>query len=112
MTTTEESVFQLAEYFTNDYFIAKGFILLGDVYLDQGNLFQAKATLESVIENHDGEELNSLAKEKLQLILSLEESRNQNGKEEEIIIDLLNDMDIDYESFMEEEEESTVEDEE
>jgi tetratricopeptide (TPR) repeat protein len=112
LTTTEESVFQLAEHFTNDYFIAKGFILLGDVYIDQGNLFQAKATLESVIENHDGEELNALAKEKLQVILSLEESQNQNGKEEEIIIDLLNDMDIDYESFMEEEEENTVEDEE
>lgn len=104
LTATEESVFQLAEHFTNDYFIAKGFVLLGDVYLAQGNLFQAKATLESVIKNHDGEELNALAKEKLQLILNLEESQNQDLKEEEIIIDLLEDMDIDYEYLLEEEE--------
>ena len=43
-TETEEQIFQLAENFTDDYHIAKGFILLGDVYLMQGNLFQAKAT--------------------------------------------------------------------
>ena len=34
----------------------KGFILLSDVYVKQDNNYQA-ATLESIIENHDGEEV-------------------------------------------------------
>ena len=34
-TATEEQIFQLAENFTDDYNIAKGFILLGDVYKRQ-----------------------------------------------------------------------------
>ena len=32
---------------------AKGFVLLSDVYVKQDNSYQAKATLESIIENHD-----------------------------------------------------------
>ena len=79
-TATEEQIFQLAENFTDDYHIAKGFILLGDVYLSQGNLFQAKATLESVIENHDGEVLKQLAIDKKQAIEALEVQQNQTQK--------------------------------
>ena len=92
-----------AENFTDDYHIAKGFILLGDVYLSQGNLFQAKATLESVIENHDGEELKQLAIDKKQAIEALEVQQNQTQEESEIIIDLLKDMEIDFDDLMEEE---------
>ena len=33
-----------------------------DIYVVQENDFQAKATLESIIENHDGEELVNLAR--------------------------------------------------
>ena len=102
-TATEEQIFQLAENFTDDYHIAKGFILLGDVYLSQGNLFQAKATLESVIENHDGEVLKQLAIDKKQAIEALEVQQNQTQKESEIIIDLLKDMEIDFDDLMEEE---------
>ena len=102
-TATEEQIFQLAENFTDDYHIAKGFILLGDVYLVQGNLFQAKATLESVIENHDGEELKQLAIDKKQAIEVLEAQQNQAQEESEIIIDLLKDMEIDFDDLMEEE---------
>lgn len=102
-TATEEQVFQLAENFTDDYFIAKGFILLGDVYLEQGNLFQAKATLESVIEKHDGAELKQLAIDKKQAIEELENQQNQAQEESEIIIDLLKDMEIEFDDLMEEE---------
>ena len=102
-TATEEQIFQLAENFTDDYHIAKGFILLGDVYLSQGNLFQAKATLESVIENHDGEVLKQLAIDKKHAIEALEVQQNQTQKESEIIIDLLKDMEIEFDDLMEEE---------
>ena len=100
---TEEQIFQLAENFTDDYHIAKGFILLGDVYLAQGNLFQAKATLESVIENHEGDELKQLAIDKKQAIELLELQQDQTKEESEIIIDLLKDMEIDFDDLLEEE---------
>ena len=58
----------------------KGFILLGDVYLSQGNLFQAKATLESVIENHDGEVLKQLAIDKKQRLKHWKHSKTKHKK--------------------------------
>ena len=73
------------------------------MYLSQGNLFQAKATLESVIENHDGKELKKLAIDKKQAIEALEAQQNQTQEESEIIIDLTKDMEIDFDDLMEEE---------
>ena len=91
----------MSEEFTDDYFIAKGFILLADVYLAQGNLFQAKATLESIIENHEGQELKQIATNKKQLIIELENEQNQEPVESEVVIDLVEDMDIDFDDLME-----------
>lgn len=68
----EQLIFALAENYSNDHFIAKSFILLSDIYLAQGNNFQAKATLESIIENHDDEELVSIARKKWEIILEFE----------------------------------------
>ncbi len=51
-----------------DYWLAKMFILLADNYLQTENIFQAKHTLQSIIDNYDGEELNMLAREKLSYI--------------------------------------------
>lgn len=56
-----------------DYWLTKAFILLSDTYVKQDNLFQAKATLESIIENHKGEELLNIAKQKLAEVERLEE---------------------------------------
>ena len=68
----EKMIFELAEGYTSDYFIAKAFILLADIYVVQENDFQAKATLESIIENYDGEELVNLARKNWELILERE----------------------------------------
>ena len=100
-SSTEKYIFKLSEEFTDDYFIAKGFILLADVYLAQGNLFQATATLESIIENHEGQELKQIATNKKQLIIDLENEQNQEPVEPEIVIDLVEDMDIDFDDLME-----------
>ena len=51
-------------------------ILLADIYVVQENDFQAKATLESIIENHDGEELVNLARKNWELILERETLKN------------------------------------
>lgn len=100
----EACVFALAEQYVNDYFVAKAFVLLAKVYQEQGNFFQAKATLESVIENHEGEELRALAKERLNALIQLEASQKVVLDEQEVIIDLLEGADIDYEHLMEVEE--------
>ncbi len=65
----EKSVFALSEnYASYDYWSAKGFLLLADVYVKKGNLFQARQTLQSIIDNYEGQDLVMIAKEKLTAI--------------------------------------------
>lgn len=62
-------IFELAnKYSAYDYWIAKGYILLADNYIKQGNTFQAKHTLNSVINNYEGADLVVVAKDKLKAI--------------------------------------------
>ena len=50
-----------------DYWVAKSFIVLADAYAGKGDDFQAKSTLESIIENYKGEDdIIPSAKERLQ----------------------------------------------
>ncbi len=65
----EKIIFELSnDYSYYDYWIAKGFILLADVYIAMDNTFQAKQTLQSIIENYEGQDLVEIAREKLKLI--------------------------------------------
>lgn len=49
---TENKVFDISDRFANhEYWVAKSFILLADVYVAKDNAFQAKETLRSVIDN-------------------------------------------------------------
>ena len=49
-----------------EYWVAKGFILLADTYHQLGNDFQAKSTLQSIIDEYDGkDEIAEEAKSKL-----------------------------------------------
>jgi len=65
----EKSIFALSEnYASYDYWVAKGFLLLSDVYVQKGNTFQAKQTLQSIIDNYEGKDLVAIAKEKLAAI--------------------------------------------
>ncbi len=65
----EKSVFALADkYASYDYWVAKGFLLLSDVYVKKGNNFQAKQTLQSIIDNYEGQDLVMIAREKLAAI--------------------------------------------
>lgn len=50
-----------------EYWVAKSFILLADAYAGKGDDFQAKSTLESIIENYEGEDdIIPSAKERLE----------------------------------------------
>src|SRR5207253_978894 len=60
-----------------DYWIAKGFILLGDNYVAQKDTFQAKETFRSIIENYqkdpsDPDDIKAIAQQKLFNIISSE----------------------------------------
>lgn len=68
---------------THEYWRVKGFILLADNYHKLGNIFQAKATLQSIIDNYKGEELKQVAQDKLNAILDEEKAKQKL----EIIVD-------------------------
>jgi TolA-binding protein len=53
----QKSAFDVIENMdSNDYWVAKSFILLADTYARKGNAVQAKSTLESVIENYEADD--------------------------------------------------------
>ena len=55
-----------------DYWIAKGFIILADCYAAQGNTLQAKSTLQSIIDEYDGnDDVLPTAKEKLEKLFEI-----------------------------------------
>lgn len=88
----EKAVFELVDEMPSyDYWLAKAFILLADNYVKLGNVFQAKRTLNSVIENHEGEELRTLAQRKLQSLEALESGQPAPQESQPEVIPMGND---------------------
>lgn len=71
------------QYPSYDYWVAKGFILLSDIYAGTGNYFQAKQTLQSIIDNYPGEDLRKEATGKLTAILNMEKASQYQAAQEE-----------------------------
>lgn len=83
-TTAENNVFKLSsDYPAYKYWLAKGFILLSDIYVIQDNIFQAKQTLQSIIDNYDGDDLKKEAIDKLKEIEDSEKVKSPGVKESE-----------------------------
>lgn len=80
---SEDELFELIKQKpTYDYWLAKGFILLADVYVQKKDNFQAKATLKSVIDNYVGDDdIIETAQAKLDAII--ESEKQTDNKEEE-----------------------------
>ena len=73
----ESEVFELvARYPSYDHWKARAFILLGDVYVQLDDRFQAKATLQSVIANCQEPELVAEAQQRLDTINASEVQRD------------------------------------
>lgn len=91
---TQQAVFNLINQIpTYDYWIGKGYILLADAYAAQGNTFQAKSTLQSIIENYKEEDdVKPTAQKKLQALLDLEkpaaEPKDQDDEMDTILIEV------------------------
>ncbi len=65
----KKSIMEFTHQFSNyDYWFGKTFILFSDYYVKKGDIFQAKATLNSVLENFDIPEILAIAREKLQAL--------------------------------------------
>jgi TolA-binding protein len=71
--TSENQIFdyinKIAAY---DYWLARSFLLLADNYIEMGNMFQAKHTLQSIIDNYQGEDMRAEARKKLEFIEKVE----------------------------------------
>lgn len=60
--------------YTSSYWLAKTFILYGDLYKSKGNYFQAKHTYQSIVDNFEGE-LKQIAAEKVKEVIALENAK-------------------------------------
>jgi TolA-binding protein len=63
-----------------EYWVTKSYILLGDIYLKQKDLFNAEATFKSVVDNATIAELKAEAQQKLNAVL---EEKNKTNKVEQ-----------------------------
>ncbi|MES2780197.1 MAG: hypothetical protein V4651_09910, partial [Bacteroidota bacterium] len=71
---SKKTIFELADnYSAHEYWVAKGYILLADIYVIEKDLFQAKATLQSIIENYEGADLKQEAIDKMKAIIAEED---------------------------------------
>ncbi len=85
----EEEIFsytgKLSAY---DYWLARILLLLADVYIETDNAFQATHTLNSIIDNYDGDDLRQEAREKLTFIGEHLTAPEETEEEDVIEIDL------------------------
>ena len=66
LDAAEDRVFYISDNFSSySYYVEMSFVTLGDVYVAKGNVFQAKETLKSIVENYPGGEPKTLAAQRL-----------------------------------------------
>jgi tetratricopeptide (TPR) repeat protein len=85
---TEQMIFDYINPLTPyDYWLAKIFILLADNYLVMENIFQARHTLQSIVDNYQGEELRQIAINKLAEIDRQEAMLNEQSTQDTLEVD-------------------------
>lgn len=78
LTEAEKASFDcINKYGSYEYWVTKSYILLGDVYFKQNDLFNAEATFKSVAENATIEELKKEAEAKLLKVIAEKNKTNQ-----------------------------------
>lgn len=65
----------------NEYYLVKTYLLWADIYFQKGNTLQAKQTLQSIIDNYEGEDLREIAAQKLEMIVQKEAAELENEQE-------------------------------
>ena len=68
-TQALETLYSLNENFSNyDYWVGRSYLLIAEIFISMGESFQAKATLESLLENTEINEIKNNAEELLNKI--------------------------------------------
>jgi tetratricopeptide (TPR) repeat protein len=81
--TSQKTIFELNDKFgAFEQWVVKGFVLLADSYVAQKDYFQAKATLQSILENYDGADIINVCKIKLGEIEVLEKAQKTETKKQ------------------------------
>ena len=70
----------IKKYGSYSFWVTKSYILLGDVYFKQNDIFNAEATFKSVVENAAQDVLKSEAQQKLEAVI---EQKNKSTKVEQ-----------------------------
>ncbi len=85
----EEQIFDyVGKLSAYDYWLAKIFLLLADLYIETENYFQAKHTLESIIEHYEGEDLRKEAENRIEFINEQERMLQEHETDDEFEIEL------------------------
>jgi len=77
----QATVFELVDkipYY--DEWVAKSFLILAETYVGQSDYFQAKATLQSIIDNRDEDEITKKAAARIEEITKIEKENLENSK--------------------------------
>ena len=100
----EEVIFSF-ENTPYQFWLAKSFILLSDIYKTNDDLFQAKATLESILQNYENndDDIIEIANKKLKEINALEDERMPGKTTEDMEIEFNKDTDKNIKELFEEE---------
>lgn len=77
LAASEKAALEVIKVAGVDFWIAKSYILLGDIYLQQKDYFNAKATYKSVAENAGIPELKKEAADKLEIALKEEQASSK-----------------------------------
>ncbi len=76
--TEEQCWYVVKSKSSQDYWIAKSYLLMADVFTAQGDLFQAKATLQSIIDNYKGsDDIIPAANKKLEEVKAKEAEKSK-----------------------------------
>lgn len=106
LEVAETEIFDFAAQNTSqEYWLAKSFILLADIYLDKADMFQAKHTLKSIIDNYNPnaeDEIIVTAKRKYNEILAREKEVEEQKETDEIELNFEENKEGQYNELFEE----------
>lgn len=84
LDSSRSTIYRLNDDFSPyEYWVVKGFILLADIYVEEEDYFQARATLQSIIDGYDGDQdLLEVCRRKLDRVDALEKGLEVESSEE------------------------------
>ena len=87
----EEEIFEFIDLNTpHQYWMAKSFLVLADIYIEKEDYFQAGHTLQSIIDFYENQDdgIVAEAKQKKEVVLQYEDKMNEAPAQEDIEIDI------------------------